>query len=117
MKCMKKLLKVGLLFVCGCVMLGGTAVAADQHQFPEILASLTQSDSVILLDDQRMGQIQGTFLPAGHPGLRASIRAFLSDPCGTIRAHRRIIIRSWIAWHRARWRCRMANGNNNIPAD
>ncbi|MFO7738822.1 MAG: hypothetical protein R6V46_10135 [Desulfatiglandaceae bacterium] len=81
---------VGLLCICVCVMLGGTAVAADQDQVPDILASLSQSESVIVLDDQHLGQIEGTFFLGGsHPGLISSICGFLKDPCGTIGLHLR----------------------------
>lgn len=80
---------VGLLLICLCVMLGGTAVAADQDQVPDILASLSNSDGVIVLDDQQLGQIEGTFFLSGHPGLVRSLCGFFRDPCGTIGLHLR----------------------------
>jgi len=80
---------LGLLCICVCVMLGGTAVAADQDQVPDILASLSNSDGVMVLDDQQLGQIEGTFFLRGHPGLVASLCGFFRDPCGTIGLHLR----------------------------
>ena len=70
------------------LLFGGTAIASDQNQLPEIYASLSGSEDVVTLNNQHMQQIEGTFfLPMGHPSLRDSIRGFLADPVGTIEAH------------------------------